>query len=200
VATWNTGNVVVTARGNEILSKVQLGIGSISLSRVVTGSGRVIESQLYNQTAVTDIKQVMDVISADTTSYGSSLEIQVSNTGLLAEYSLNQIGVYVTHPDYVGEQLYLIAQCDSGTADNISLPTETPTVLSFSIYMEHNGTTAVTIEVIPAGSASVVAFNAHVTSSGVHFVNETEKNSFQKKITVGLVKPTDGSIWFETIS
>jgi hypothetical protein len=197
VATWNTNNIVLTTRGQEILSKVQAGGSAMTVVRVVTGSGRVAESALYSQTAVTNIQQEMTIIKKTTTSSGSSLEVQVNNTGLLTEYNLSQIGIYVTHPDYTGEQLYVITQCDSGTEDQIPLPEETPVTLNFSMFMEHSGTTNVTITVDPAGTVDVVTYNAHVADTDVHFANLTEKNAFAKKPTVGTVKPTDGSLWFE---
>ena len=50
MATWNYDNVVITQKGSEALSKVQVGVGKLTVSRVVTGGGFVDSSQLKKQT------------------------------------------------------------------------------------------------------------------------------------------------------
>lgn len=187
MASWNTENIVLTRQGDEILSKVQLGIGKISVSRVVTGGGYVNPAQLYSQTEVNNEKQEMTILSHSTTSNGSALEVQITNEGLEQEYDIYQIGIYVTHQDYDGEVLYMIAQCDLDNPDHVPLPAETPLAINYSLYMTHSGTAQVTIEVDPAGAVSLEAFNllrqevnSHIQDTEVHVTLE-EKEYFYDK-------------------
>lgn len=159
MATWSPDNVILTKVGSEILSKVQVGQGKITIAKIVTGGGFVPPAQLYNQTAVTDEKQEMSILNYTTDENGSSIEVQISNDDLTEEYSLYQIGVYVTHQDYTGNQLYLIAQCDTSDPDVIPLPSETPASLNYSLYVEHNNTSNVEIVVDPSGTVSNSTFN-----------------------------------------
>lgn len=161
MAVWTSSNIMLTQKGQELLSKVQAGVGQLSLTRVVTGSGRVATSSLFTQTAVSSIKQTMSITKVTTMSTGSNLELQVTNTNLSASYTINQIGVYATHPD-MGEILYMIAQCDEGTGDIMPLPSVTPVTMNYMFYLIHSALTQLDITVDPAGLVSVATFNEHV--------------------------------------
>lgn len=166
MAKWSTNNILLTLTGREVLSKVQAGVGKLEVSRIVTGSGRVSPAQLYNQTKVSQEQQTTLITKVDTSSAGSSIEIQVSNNDIEEAYDLNQIGIYVTHADYPNEVLYLIAQCDE--PDTIPLPTETPTVLNYSLFMTHSGVSEVTIEVNPAGLVTTEQLSDHIYARNLH--------------------------------
>lgn len=157
MATWSSDNVILTKLGEQVLSKVQAGIGKLTVSRIVSGSGHVSPSQLYNQTQVTDIKQELIIDRYSTTNSSSSISASLSNSGITEAYDLYQIGIYVTHPDFTDEILYLIAQCDS--PDHIPVPEDTPVTLSYELVMAHSGTDNVTINVTGAGNVSVDTFN-----------------------------------------
>lgn len=156
MATWNKNNVVITTKGLEVLSKVQSGVGKIIVSRIVVGSGRA-TGDLIAQTSVTgeNTQAECTLTSVDTDSKGSILNISMSNKNVTTAFELNQIGVYVTHSDYLGEVLYLLAQVDSGTADTIPVASETLATSYFSIYMKHEGVDAssVVIDVTESGVA-----------------------------------------------
>lgn len=182
MATWSTSNIVLTLKGREVLSKVQAGEGTLTVTRVVTGGGNVSPAQLFLQTAVKNEKQQAVIMKVDTDSEGSSIEVHVTNAGLTESYDLYQIGVYVTHPDFMGEILYIIAQCDVGNPDRIPLPSEIPVTLHYSLYLEHRGTDNVNITVDPAGMITIPVFNdlnqrvvEHVEDSGIHFSEEEIK-------------------------
>lgn len=164
MATWSPDNVVVTQQGNAVLSKVQAGVGKLTVSKVVCGGGYVSPSALYNQTTVTNIKQTMTIIGVTTDEDGSEIAVALTNVGLAAEYDLYQIGVYVTHPDFAGEVLYMLAQCNTDKPDHIPLPSVTPVSLCYSLYMEHSGTTNIAITVSPEGFLTVAMKD---TSGGV---------------------------------
>lgn len=155
MATWNPDNVVLTQKGNEVLSKVQAGVGKLTVSRVVSGGGYVSPAQLYRQTAVTDLKQELTVTKTITDEQGSELALVLSNADLTTEYDLYQLGIYVTHPDFTGEVLYVIAQCNTDKPDHIPLPSVTVATMSYSMYMEHSGTANVEITIDPAGQLTV---------------------------------------------
>lgn len=163
MATWRSENFMLTMTGREILSKIQAGIGALTISRIVTGGGYVAASRLYEQTAVTDIKQELSLVNIDTTSEGSSIEVQCNNEDLEEAYTMYQIGIYVTHPDYEGEQLYWIGQCDIDTADQIPLPSDLPLAMNFMVFVEHAEVDQVTITVNPVGSVPITTFNAYKT-------------------------------------
>lgn len=155
MATWNPDNVVLTQKGSEVLSKVQAGVGKLTVSRVVSGGGYVSPAQLFRQTAVTTPMQELTITKTITDEQGSELALVLSNADLTTEYDLFQLGIYVTHPDFVGEVLYVIAQCNTDRPDHIPLPSVTVATMSYSMYMEHSGTAQVEITIDPAGQLTV---------------------------------------------
>jgi hypothetical protein len=183
MATWNSSDVVLTLKGREILSKVQSGNGSITVTRIMTGAGYVPPAQLYLQTAVKDEKQETRIVKVDTMVGGSSVEVQFDNLDLEQPYDLYQLGIYVTHQDYDGEVLYLIAQCDTSSPDRIPLASDTPITVHYSLFMEHSNTDNVQINVNLAGIVYRPDFDAleervdeHTADEGLHFTaGEKEK-------------------------
>lgn len=155
MATWNYDNVVITQKGSEALSKVQMGVGKLTVSKVVTGAGFVSPSKLVEQTEVTNVKQTLTILKVSTDSAGSELSLSLSNADLTEAYDLYQIGVYCTHPDFADEFLYLLAQCGTDKPDHIPLPSETIASLSYSMYVEHSGTSSFEVVVNPAGQLNM---------------------------------------------
>lgn len=149
MALWNKDNVTVTQKGYELLSKLQNGGSTMTITRVVTGSGRVSPSLLYKQIAVSDIKQDMSILKKVASEKGSTLELQVSNENLVEGYNLNQIGVYASNPD-LGEILYMIAQSDE-PSDFIPLPSGTPTLLNYSLEVVHSKLASINVSISNTG-------------------------------------------------
>ena len=156
MATWSSGNIVLTDKGREILSKVQFGIGSITVSKVVTSKERT-DSSLTALTAVTSEAQTMTILSKSTDTDGSIINVQVDNTGLATDYYIHQIGVYVTHPDYTGNQLYMIAQCDTESPDFMPLPSETPVAFNYSFYVYHASVASITVTTSTSGTLPLIS-------------------------------------------
>lgn len=175
MAVWNPDNIVLTNKGREILAKVQAGQGKITLSSVVSSDGYVSPSQLILQESVVNPVQELTVTGVSYKTSGSIIDVKLTNTELEKEYTLHQIGIYVTHDDYDGDVLYMIAQCDTDSADTIPLPSETPVTITFSFFLENATESNITITVDPAGSVSVDSFNKHVENTEVHF-SEGEKD------------------------
>ena len=125
MATWSSDNVILTEIGQQILSKVQAGVGAITVTRIVTGGTIIPYAQLYKATSIPDIKQECTIISVNTDMKGSEISVSVSNEELEESYSLYTLGIYVTHPDFDGEQLYLVAECDTSNPDIVPIPSVT---------------------------------------------------------------------------
>lgn len=183
MATWNSDNIIITKKGEEVLSKVLAGIGKLTISRVVTGAGYVSPSKLYSQTQVSDIRQELDITSYSTTNEGTSLALRVSNKELESSYPLYQIGIYVTHPDFSEEVLYVIAQCDTDNPDIIPLPSETPVSLNYNFYLAHNGTSDVGITISDAGLVSVGEFESYKQEVNTELGKKATKEQGEKADT-----------------
>lgn len=151
MATWSPDNFVITNEGEKVLSSVIIGIDRLTITRIVTGAGYVAPSALYKQTKVTNPKQEMQVTNVATNSNGSEVTVRVTNEGINEPYPIYQIGVYVTHPDFEGEVLYMLAQCDTATPDYMPAREEVPVSFTYSLYIAHSGTDKVTITVSDAG-------------------------------------------------
>lgn len=160
MATWKPENSMLTQRGVEILNKIKAGVGSINVTRVVAGSNRVAESQLYAQTTISGSILNLNIASKSVFENGSEISLQITNEGITTPFTINQLGVYVTHPDYVGEQLYHISQCDSVGADVIPSVETTPVTFGYSLFLEHGNSSSVTIEVSSQGFVTTPTFNA----------------------------------------
>lgn len=169
MATWNSDNIILTKLGEQMLSKVQAGIGKLTVSRIVSGAGHVSPAQLYNQTQVTDIKQELFIVKYSTNESQSVISVNMSNTELAEAYDLYQIGIYATHPDFEGEVLYLIAQCDS--PDHIPVAGDNPVTLSYDLVMAHSGTKEVVINVSEAGHVDVTTFTKFVENTNTALSN-----------------------------
>lgn len=161
MATWRAENSMLTKVGVEILNKIQSGLTSsgITITRIVAGSGRVSESSLYTQTAVSGNTKELVIANKKEVEGGSEISFYITNEGYTESFALNQIGVYVTHPDYEGEQLYFICQCDSAGYDEIPAHSSTSVRLDYSIYLAHGNSDAITITVDPLGAVNKGTFD-----------------------------------------
>lgn len=151
MAIWRAENSILTTRGIEILSKVKAGIGSITVTKVVAGSGRVSESLLSSQTEVSGTTKPMVLSDKESRESGSEISVYIQNEGFTEDFILNQIGVYVMHPDYEDEQLYHISQCEAGGYDTIPAFEDTVTTFGYSLFLEHSNSSSISITVNPQG-------------------------------------------------
>lgn len=158
MATWLAKNSMLTEKGIEILNKIKAGNGKITVTKVVAGSGRVDDSQLPSVTSVSGTVKPMILDQVSTRESGSEILIYIENTEFTEPFTLQQIGVYVSHPDYSKEVLYHISQCEAEGADIIPSPDETPATLDYSLYLEHGNSDSVVITVDPQGSLSNKTF------------------------------------------
>lgn len=176
MATWKSENSLLTLKGIEILNKIKVGVGKITISRVVAGSGRVEESFLHAQTSVSGAQRVMVLSKSVALESGSEISVYITNEGFTEEFDINQIGVYVTHPDYDGEVLYHIAQCDANTHDTIPVLDDTPITLGYSLYLEHGNSSSIEIVVDPLGMISRVEFDKFTKNTVVGNIFTIDEN------------------------
>ena len=107
MATWS--NVTVTNKGYALQAKL-LSTDKLVITRVVSGSDRVVAGQLVNQTEISNIKQNLVVESLHYDDKGNAIiKVSTTNDGLSSTYDCNQVGIYAADPDE-GEILYMIAQ------------------------------------------------------------------------------------------
>lgn len=165
MATWKSKNILLTAKGKQLLSLLQNAEGSATITKVITGAGRVSESELPNITEVINPKLPCSVISKEAYDTGSILNLQVSNENLdntIGAYEVNQVGVYMRHPDIDSnnEFLYMIAQCDEGTADHMPLPQVTPITLNYALYLLHGNGTEIEVTLDATAGVPMSMFQA----------------------------------------
>ena len=160
MATWKAENSMLTQVGVEILNKIKAGVGSITVTRVVAGSGRVPASQLFQQTALSGTIKPMVITQKDVRDSGCEISIYITNADYTESFDLNQIGVYVTHPDYLGEQLYHISQCESVGFDVIPALGETPVTFGYSLFLEHGNSESINLTVDTQGMVRIYEFSA----------------------------------------
>ena len=112
MSTWNEG--VYTQKGLALLAKLTQGT-SLNITRAVAGTGKVSDTSLNIQTAVTNPKQELTFQTAYYPEVGTcKLPMYLTNDGVASTYNIHQIGLYATDPDE-GEILYFIAQSTNGT-------------------------------------------------------------------------------------
>ena len=163
MATWKSENSMLTLLGAELLNKIKVGQGSITVTRIVAGSGRVAESQLYKQTTISGVQKLLTLNGYNTTNAGSEISFSISNEGLNEVFVVQQIGVFVTHPDYEGEILYHISQCNEGDPDNIPAYDDNVVTIGYSLYLEHGNSSSIVLNVDPEGMVTVEQFNSYKT-------------------------------------
>lgn len=177
MATWKSENSLLTAKGEEILNKISLGIGTITISRIVAGDGRVSNSALHSQTKVSGNTKNCNINGYNTIDSGTELNFQISNENFTESFAVHQLGVYVTHPDYGGEILYHISQCEENGADVIPALSGNATAFTYSLYLVHGSSSAITINITPLGTVDSVEYEAYKSTVETRFTNISESLS-----------------------
>lgn len=176
MAIWKSENSLLTQKGVEILNKVKAGVGSITVTRVVAGSGRVPPSQLYAQITISGTTKPMTITQVHTREGGSEISISITNDGFTESFNINQIGVYVSHEDYDGEVLYHISQCEANGVDVVPPVSDTPSTFGYNLFLEHSNESSISITVNPQGSVSISDFDEYKVSVEKRISNLTYKD------------------------
>lgn len=189
MATWKSENSMLTQRGVEILNKVKAGEGVITITRVVAGGGRTVPSDLYTLTSMPGGSINMSLVKRNIHETGSEIVVRISNDSVTTPFPLNQIGIFVTHPDYDEEQLYHISQCESGTTDTIPAFDVTPLTIDYSLFLEHGNSSDIQITVNPLGAVSKEEFEDFLSRAvaGNLFTVDEDKKLIDTGIPVSMV-------------
>ena len=152
---------VVTNAGKALLQQ-WAGGGTLTIDGAKAGAGAVSQLNLINQTAVTQEKQTLSIISAKQVEGGTQFHVQI--TAPDAGYTAKQIGIY-GHLDSGDSTLIALYQDESG----ITVPskTEMPDFV-YAFYATIQGSNTGTLSVTLDTSALVTqaTLNAAVAKAG----------------------------------
>ncbi len=105
---WKT---VVTTVGLNLLSNVT-DSRAINIVSVKGGTGKVAETALEAQTAITDYKADLKITASEQTSDSNyQITARLANDSVSASFNMTQVGVYATLGDSATEVLFMIMQC-----------------------------------------------------------------------------------------
>lgn len=161
MADWNSSNITLTAKGSSALSRVEAGDGSLTITKVVASEQYVQESTLRKVTTLSVENLKLTIIDRhEVEDGGSVIQAQLSNLNLKKKFTLNEIGVFATHSSNpTNEFLYIIAQVDLGTGDEIPLYSITPVTATYDIYLYNVGADKVNVTISSAGLVTYEALN-----------------------------------------
>ena len=172
-------NTVITNAGIELLKNALSG-GTITVTAIKSGAGKVDVSALKSQTAVSSIKQSGTVQGVTKTNETIKIGVLFSNAGLSAGYSMTQLGIYAKGSTG-SEVLFAISQ--STTGKEVPAESAMPSwSLVHNFYIKLNNDVKMTATVDPEG---YVTFETMQTALNKHTGNKSNPHSVTKS-QVGL--------------
>ena len=172
-------NTVITNAGIELLKNALSG-GTITVTAIKSGAGKVDVSALKSQTAVSSIKQSGTVQGVTKTNETIKIGVLFSNAGLSAGYSMTQLGIYAKGSTG-SEVLFAISQ--SITGKEVPAESAMPSwSLVHNFYIKLNNDVTMTVTVDPEG---YVTFETMQTALNKHTGNKSNPHSVTKS-QVGL--------------
>ena len=172
-------NTVITNAGIELLKNALSG-GTITVTAIKSGAGKVDVSALKSQTAVSSIKQSGTVQGVAKTNETIKIGVLFSNAGLSAGYSMTQLGIYAKGSTG-SEVLFAISQ--STTGKEVPAESAMPSwSLVHNFYIKLNNDVKMTATVDPEG---YVTFETMQTALNTHTGNKSNPHSVTKS-QVGL--------------
>ena len=172
-------NTVITNAGIELLKNALSG-GTITVTAIKSGAGKVDVSALKSQTAVSSIKQSGTVQGVTKTNETIKIGVLFSNAGLSAGYSMTQLGIYAKGSTGSGV-LFAISQ--STTGKEVPAESAMPSwSLVHNFYIKLNNDVKMTATVDPEG---YVTFETMQTALNTHTGNKSNPHSVTKS-QVGL--------------
>ena len=172
-------NTVITNAGIELLKNALSG-GTITVTAIKSGAGKVDVSALKSQTAVSSIKQSGTVQGVTKTNETIKIGVLFSNAGLSAGYSMTQLGIYAKGSTG-SEVLFAISQ--SATGKEVPAESAMPSwSLVHNFYIKLNNDVKMTATVDPEG---YVTFETMQTALNTHTGNKSNPHSVTKS-QVGL--------------
>ena len=138
-------NTIITDKGIELLKNALNG-GTINVTAIKAGAGKVDVSALKSQTAVSEIKQSGTIQGVTTASDGTiKIGVLFSNTGLTAGYLMTQLGIYAKDASGT-EVLFAISQ--NSTGKETSMPAWS---LVHDFYIKLSNDVSITTTIDPEG-------------------------------------------------
>lgn len=172
-------NTVITNAGIELLKNALSG-GTITVTAIKSGAGKVDVSALKSQTAVSSIKQSGTVQGVTKTNETIKIGVLFSNAGLSAGYSMTQLGIYAKGSTG-SEVLFAISQ--STTGKEVPAESAMPSwSLVHNFYIKLNNDVKMTATVDPEG---YVTFETMQAALNKHTGNKSNPHSVTKS-QVGL--------------
>ena len=172
-------NTVITNAGIELLKNALSG-GTITVTAIKSGAGKVDVSALKSQTAVSSIEQSGTVQGVTKTNETIKIGVLFSNAGLSAGYSMTQLGIYAKGSTG-SEVLFAISQ--SITGKEVPAESAMPSwSLVHNFYIKLNNDVTMTATVDPEG---YVTFETMQTALNTHTGNKSNPHSVTKS-QVGL--------------
>lgn len=172
-------NTVITNAGIELLKNALSG-GTITVTAIKSGAGKVDVSALKSQTAVSSIKQSGTVQGVTKTNETIKIGVLFSNAGLSAGYSMTQLGIYAKGSTG-SEVLFAISQ--STTGKEVPAESAMPSwSLVHNFYIKLNNDVTMTATVDPEG---YVTFETMQKALNTHTGNKSNPHSVTKS-QVGL--------------
>lgn len=147
--------LIITQKGQELLSKIMLGMGGIQFTKVRTSKKRYEIRELEELTELSDIKQAASVSNLVRTSPSAiKVEVLFTNNGLVEGYDLRSMGLYAMDPD-LGEILYAVTVENSGSCYMPSYNGITVSGMQVQLVTCVGNAENISLEVEPAGMVSV---------------------------------------------
>lgn len=138
-------DAVITNVGKTLLAQWAAG-GTFNIDSAAAGTGTVNASLLMAQTGLVAQKQTMSIVKSEKITGGVRLQLQLTNKGVSAQYTINQIGVWGSL-DGGATTMMAIFQDDDGVV--VPAEADTPEYV-FTVYavlqMDNTGTLTVTID------------------------------------------------------
>lgn len=138
-------DAVITNVGKTLLAQWASG-GTLNIDSAAAGTGTVNASLLMAQTGLVAQKQTMSIVKSEKITGGVRLQLQLTNKGVSAQYTINQIGVWGSL-DGGATTMMAIFQDDDGVA--VPAEADTPEYV-FTVYavlqMDNTGTLTVTLD------------------------------------------------------
>lgn len=144
----------ITNKGQALMAKLLIGTGKMAFTSIRTSSTTYAPGDLAGLTALSNIKQVAPISEAVMVN-NVSVRIRgaINNSGLVAGYNIQTIGIYATDPDE-GEILYAVARA---LTSGYMPPNNgvTSSGANFDFILTVASASSVTLEIDPAGVATL---------------------------------------------
>ncbi|MBS7007057.1 phage baseplate protein [Anaerostipes sp.] len=141
-------SAVITKKGQALQDKLIAG-EILKFTKVQTGTGEALVSELEDQTELTGANQIITFQKIEEIDGHIDISVLLENTKLLQGYELWQVGIFALDPDE-GEILYCLVQ--AAEAKTIPAASEEPGFsVTWKFHLKNSGKAETQISITPAG-------------------------------------------------